>query len=468
MFHPDFYREGDLGVIIILRIPILQYMNQQYIDSLKEALRVSPDNMPLRKMLVTAYVNLAQHENALSELKEALQYAPHDNELKHNMALCYYNLKNYSAAQVITEELLEKQYQRGQQYLLLSKIFYQTDELKQAKTYYDKAVETDGRTYDKEHEDLLNKKLLESGLASADTVEAVDDILKSAEMEKPAIGFDEVGGLQTVKDEIALKVIHPLKHPDIYKAYGKKIGGGILLYGPPGCGKTLIARATAGEINASFISVGINDVLDMWVGSSERNLHDIFQQARLNTPCVLFFDEVDAMGASRNDMRKTNSRFLINQFLDELDGIKASNEGILILGATNSPWYLDNAFRRPGRFDRIIFVPPPDQIAREEILKLLLADKPAEAIDIRAIAKITEEYSGADLRALVDIAVESKLEEAMKAGKVFPISNNDLKKAAARHKASTKDWFTTAKNYALYSNESGLYDDILTYLKIKK
>jgi len=206
----------------------------------------------------------------------------------------------------------------------------------------------------------------------------------------------------------------------------------------------------------------------MWVGNSEKNLHDIFEQARLNTPCVLFFDEVDAMGASRNDMRKTNSRFLINQFLDELDGVKYSNEGILILGATNSPWFLDTAFRRPGRFDRIIFVSPPDAEAREEILKLLLAEKPVQDIDVKAIAKLTDGYSGADLQALVDLAIESKLGESLKLGKVLPIGQSEMKNAISKHRATTKEWFTTAKNYALYSNEGGLYDDILTYLKIKK
>ena len=443
-------------------------MNQQQIESLKEALKFSPDNVPLRKMLIAAYTNLAQHENALAEMKEALRYAATDNDLKLQMGWCYYQLKNYSAAQVIAEELQEKAYEPGGVYLLLSKIALGTNEIKAAKNNYDKAIELDSTLYDSDYEEQLNRKLIESGLASASTVEAVDEILSVAEMEKPTISFENVGGLTHVKEEIALKVIHPLRNPEIYKAYGKKIGGGILLYGPPGCGKTMIARATAGEINASFISVSLNDVLDMWVGNSEKNLHDIFQQARLNTPCVLFFDEVDAMGASRNDMRKTNSRFLVNQFLDELDGVKYSNEGILILAATNSPWYLDNAFRRPGRFDRIIFVPPPDQEAREEVLRIQLEGKPTEQIDVKAIAKATEEYSGADLKAIIDIAVESKLSEALKAGKVFPINNSDLKKAATRHKASTKEWFTTAKNYALYSNESGLYDDILTYLKIKK
>jgi SpoVK/Ycf46/Vps4 family AAA+-type ATPase len=174
------------------------------------------------------------------------------------------------------------------------------------------------------------------------------------------------------------------------------------------------------------------------------------------------------MGASRNDMRKTNSRFLINQFLDELDGVKNSNEGILVLGATNSPWFLDTAFRRPGRFDRIIFVSPPDLQAREEILNLILQEKPTETIDVKAIAKLTDGYSGADLQALLDLAIESKLTESLKQGKVLPISTSDLKNAVSRHRATTKEWFTTAKNYALYSNEGGLYDDILKYLNIKK
>src|SRR5258708_34380148 len=193
--------------------------------------------------------------------------------------------------------------------------------------------------------------------------------------------------MENVKEEVRMKIIHPLRHPELYKAYGKTAGGGKLMYGPPGCGKTHLARATAGEIKAAFIPVGISDVLDMWIGNSEKNLHEIFDRGRRSRPCVLFFDEVDALGANRHDMRQSAGRHLINQFLSEMDGVQASNEGVLILAATNAPWHLDPAFRRPGRFDRVLFVPPPDAVARAAILRILIKAKPTGAVDFETVAK---------------------------------------------------------------------------------
>jgi SpoVK/Ycf46/Vps4 family AAA+-type ATPase len=239
-----------------------------------------------------------------------------------------------------------------------------------------------------------------------------------------------------------------------------------LLYGPPGCGKTLLARATAGEVKAGFIAVGINDVVEMWLGKSERNLHELFELARRNKPCVMFFDEVDALGASRSDMRQSAGRQIINQFLAEMDGVKSSNEGLLILAATNAPWHLDSAFRRPGRFDRIVFVPPPDETARQSILRVLLRGKPVEGIDYGNIARKTEKFSGADLKAAVDHAVERKLTDAMRSGVVRPLTSRDFVDAAQVVKPSTLEWFSAARNYALYANQGGIYDDIVSYLKL--
>jgi SpoVK/Ycf46/Vps4 family AAA+-type ATPase len=289
----------------------------------------------------------------------------------------------------------------------------------------------------------------------------------NVEIERPQLTFAQVGGMEAVKDEIRMKIINPLLRPELYRAYGKPIGGGILMYGPPGCGKTYLARATAGEIRAGFLCVGISDVLDMWIGNSERNLHELFENARSHQPCVLFFDEADALGASRSDMRHHAGRQLVNQFLAEMDGVKSSNQGLLILAATNAPWHLDPAFRRPGRFDRVLFVPPPDGPARAAILRIHCRGKPVEDIDYETVAKKTAEFSGADLKAVVDVAVERKLKEALRSGTPHPLTTRDLLQATGTLKPTTREWFATARNYALYSNQGGVYDDVLEHLKIK-
>jgi len=159
---------------------------------------------------------------------------------------------------------------------------------------------------------------------------------------------------------------------------------------------------------------------------------------------------------------------LINQFLQELDGIASTNDGILTIGATNTPWNLDPAFRRPGRFDRIVFVPPPDVTTRESILRLKLKNKPTGTIDLKTIAKKSNNYSGADIDAIIDIAIELKIESSFSDGIPKPLETEDLINALSKHNPSTQEWFSTAKNFAMFANDSGLYDDILTYMKIKK
>eukprot|EP01035_Chromulina_nebulosa_P066716 gene66716-91361_t len=151
-----------------------------------------------------------------------------------------------------------------------------------------------------------------------------------------------------------------------------------------------------------------------------------------------------------------------------MDGVSSSNDGVLVLAATNAPWSVDGAFRRPGRFDRVIFVAPPDEPARTDILKAMLKEKPVGNVDAEKVAKNTANFSGADLSAVVDIAVEYKLEDSMRTGQVEPLDTKDLLKAIKQHKPTTQEWFASARNYALYANEAGLYDDILEYMKIKK
>jgi SpoVK/Ycf46/Vps4 family AAA+-type ATPase len=434
-------------------------MDNTLLDSLLKALEFSPENIELRCQIAKLYTDVLNYKEAEKHLLFILDKQPTDGH-KFLLAECYFKQKKYNLTEVILEELIESN--ESITYLeLICLCYIDQDQMENALTTYQRILEINNAYRNDEFENLFKVPVQDMDDEFTD-----DDGLSF--IKKPDINFENVGGMERVKEEIDLKIIKPLLHKDLYKAYGKKIGGGILLYGPPGCGKTHIARATAGEIDANFINIGINDILDMWLGSSEKNLHEIFETARANTPCVIFIDEIDALGANRNDVNKTAGRTVINQFLSELDGIDSNNDGILVLGATNAPWYIDPAFRRPGRFDRIIFVAPPDDIAREAIFEIELKNKPTENIKLKDLAKKSKEYSGADIKASIDIAIEQKLMESFKDGVPKPLTTKDIIKAFGKMKASTREWFNSAKNYALYSNDSGLYDDILVYLKIKK
>ena len=438
---------------------------------LREALRATPDNVPLRRHYADSLLGLGRLPEAEAAYREALALAPHSAEIKLGLARTFFGQGKANHALVLVEDLVRRGGAPARAHVLHARLLAATGEIAQAVAAYRRGVEMDPAAADvdfatrlgigapAEESEVVDGRLLAEG-------DEDEDGELTAEIERPRLTFADVGGMEGVKEEIRLKIIHPLKHADLYKAYGKTIGGGILLYGPPGCGKTHLARATAGEIQSGFLAVGINDVLEMWIGSSERNLHSVFDQARRNGPCVLFFDEVDALGASRSDLRHHAGRQLINQFLSEMDGVQHSNEGVLILAATNAPWHLDSAFRRPGRFDRILFVPPPDAPARAQILRLHCAGKPVAELDYEQVAKKTEAFSGADLRALVELAVERKLAEAMKTGVPKPLTTKDLLAAGAALKPTTKEWFAAARNYALYSNQGGIYDEILQYLKL--
>lgn len=435
-------------------------MNDNTIDSLREALKHSPDNTPLRQILADTLLTLNRLDEAETEFSTLLKIS-NDNKAKVGLATVFYKKGSYSACNVILEEVIEKGTNEISVFTLYAKGLLKEQSVAKAIEAYKKALAIDPKYFDDELDSQLRQK-------GSNEVSETEEEIDSRFLQKPNINFSDVGGMEAVKKEIELKIIKPLLHPELYKAYGKKVGGGILLYGPPGCGKTFIAKATAGQVNAKFISVSLNDILDMWIGNSEKNLHEIFELGRNNTPCVLFIDEIDALGASRSDMKQSNGRHLINQFLQELDGIDSTNEGVLIIGATNTPWNLDPAFRRPGRFDRIVFVPPPDVTTRESILRLKLNNKPTGTIDLQSIAKKAENYSGADIDAIIDIAIEQKLESSFSDGIPKPLETNDLLNALKKHKPSTQEWFSTAKNFAMFANDSGLYDDILTYMKIKK
>ena len=430
--------------------------NHPELNELLQAVETSPENTYLRFLLIKKMSQYQEYDQMLEgQIQALLRLEPNHADAKEKLASLYFRLGKTSASIIIGEELQDQEKLSPQGQMILAKAYFEEKNEAKSRETYQILMEQHPELADDTLDNAFRMRIDESMFD-----DDMDDLFQ-----RPDINFSDVGGMENIKKEIDLKIIKPLEHAELYATYGKKVGGGILLYGPPGCGKTFLAKATAGEINANFINVGLHDILDMWHGNSEKNMADIFDVAREKQPCVMFFDEIDALGAKRSDLRQSSGKNVINQFLSELDGIESDNEGLLIIGATNVPWHLDAAFRRPGRFDRIIFVPPPDVESKTEILKLKLKNKPIENIDYNKVAKNIKDYSGADINALVDIAVEAKLTEALETGIPKPITTNDLMQATKKHKASTIDWFSTAKNYAMFANQSGLYDDILKYLK---
>ncbi|MBE5460561.1 ATP-binding protein [Mycobacteroides abscessus] len=288
-------------------------------------------------------------------------------------------------------------------------------------------------------------------------------------LEKSDVRLADVGGMADVKRQLDLSLFGPLRNPELVKAFGVSARGGLLLYGPPGCGKTFLARAVAGELGANFYPVGIADVMHPIFGQSEQRMHEIFEIARRNAPCVLFFDELDALGHRRSQLSGSSGlRPLVNQLLAELDPATESNEGLYVLGATNHPWDVDAALRRPGRFDRMILVALPDEEARIAIVKYHLRDRPLEGINLKSIAKRTEGRSGADLAHICNTATQFAMADSISTGQVRPVRMADIDTAIAQVGASAGGWFDTARNVVEFSNSDGTYDKLAKYLRHRR
>ena len=284
-------------------------------------------------------------------------------------------------------------------------------------------------------------------------------------IEAPGVRLADVGGMRDVKKRLESAFLGPMRNPELRRVFAKSLRGGLLLYGPPGCGKTYLARAIAGELGAGFASIGLADVVGKWFGESERRLHALFDAARRNAPTVVFVDEIDAIGQRRSDLSSSAMRAVVNQLLTELDGADDANDGVFVLAATNAPWDVDPALKRPGRLDRMMLVLPPDEEARVEILRTHLRERPVGRVDLAKLARRTEGFSGADLMYVCELAAESALEASVAAGAVRPIEERDIEAAVRQVSPSTAPWFDVARNVVLFANESRQYDELLAYMK---
>lgn len=279
-----------------------------------------------------------------------------------------------------------------------------------------------------------------------------------------SVTLKDVGGLDPVKTQLRRRLLDPLSHPGLFQKFKRRSGGGILLYGPPGCGKTMVVRAVANEANVRLIKIEAAEILDAAVGISEKKIAASFAEARMSKPSILFFDEVEALAGRRS----TGSDFkagLVSSFLTAFDGLADQSDGILVLAATNTPWAVDNAFRRPGRFDRTLFVPPPEREARDTILRSLLEKRPlAVGVDVPALATATPGFSGADLLNLVETAIDIAIQECLRGDGGEMLEMRHLMAALEEVFPTTLEWLATARNYAKYANEGGTYREVLDFL----
>ena len=460
-------------------------MNEQTLKLLEKALQATPGDWETRAHLIGQYLALGNPRRAADLLKAAPAVPDAEPEalLKARVEL----ETSPDDALLTLQSILARNKACAQAYLLLAKIYQKRGLRDEARKKYGAATVIDESLQDPELEAWLgiNSALgvsPEETLSSppsendestnkSDEAQAVSAVANDAaelplldEPPQTKVTFDDIGGMEDVIERIRMNIIYPFKNPAVFQKFNRKPGGGILMYGPPGCGKTHIARATAGECGAAFISIAITDILSKWLGESEQRLHRYFETARRRAPTVIFIDEIDAIGISRSDASATMAP-IVNVLLTEMDGLPAGNENVMVLAATNSPWRVDSALRRPGRFDRVLFVPPPDEAAREAILKIRLRDLPAESLDLKKLARITDRFSGADLRAVVERASEKAIYEEMQTGRPGKLTQRLLLDAIKDSRPSTNEWLEVARSYATYANRTGLYDDLVAFFE---
>ncbi len=305
-------------------------------------------------------------------------------------------------------------------------------------------------------------------IAAPATTDADNDDLDQPglwDAERPSITLEDVAGLAEVKQHLDETFLAPLRNPELAAAFGQKPGGSLLMYGPPGCGKTFIAKAIAGDLGAAFIHVTLADLLSKWIGDSEKAIQSIFHDARAAAPCVIFFDEFDAVGGRRSSGGggSQSMRMIVTQLLEELDGVQSVNDGVYFLAATNRPWDIDPALRRPGRIDKTVVVLPPDAVARAAILQGDLEGKPTDNVDTVQVAAATGGFSGADIAQVAKVALQKAMSASMKAGTVVPVTTDSLIEAAADITPSTTSWFDQVAPVLDYGVDDGTFAQLRAY-----
>ncbi len=443
------------------------------IENYNMAIILNPSFMEAYFNRGLCYYNKKDYDKAIKNYTKAIELDPNNAVIYNNRGDAYYKLqkydlaiKDYDRALDLNKKYLKAYYNRGLAYAVMEDYdsaindFSKVIELDPdfAEAYYVRGLAYEYlENYDRAIEDFQKALELNPDLEEASNHLESVKIKKEAQGEgqskvdevklvkRPSITFKQVAGMKKVKELFYDNIIRPLQNPELARKYGKLGGGGILLYGPPGCGKTFIVKAAAGESGVSFINAKLSDLLDMYVGNTEKNIHKVFEAARKNAPAILFIDELEALGGRRENMNQSASRSAINQLLYEMDGVEAHNENVLIIGASNSPWAIDTALRRSGRFSKMIFVPEPDGQSRKELFKIYLSKRPvAKNIPYGRLARATMGYSAADIKQICDDAAAIPWKEAFLTGKERPVMLKDVLKVIRKSRSTLPPWYAAA------------------------
>ncbi len=313
--------------------------------------------------------------------------------------------------------------------------------------------------------DIFGVKSNDSSISKADLSELINSDF-NGNLSENELTLNDVVGMDDIKNRLKVRITVFIQNDDFKNYYKRKFGGGLILYGPPGCGKTYVAKALAGELKYNFIEIKLGDILGSYLSiDSGKNYFERFSIMR---PCVLFIDELDAVTPKRYNISTMGGKAAISRFLIDLDGINSNREGLFILGSTNRVWDIDEAFKRPGRFDEVIFVPPPSADDREVLIANKLKDIPNSVTNVSKIAKATNNYSHADLCFLIDIAVENAIDRSAHSRTLEPVNNEDLAKALLSIEPSTIEWFNSARSFAVFSENSRIYSSLKSYMKQNK
>ncbi|MBN2081336.1 AAA family ATPase [bacterium] len=425
----------------------------------EELVEQFPERLNFRLARAEAAIRLGEYEEAMGDLEVYLKHNPDDPEGLRKKGECLFHQGRHFESLSVLNELLKLEGDSAELFVNRARVNEQLEFLDDAQQDAERALELDKGNQEARQlrQSIMFRRQsygMEDDLYSAFV--RGDEELFLGELKIPETRFADIGGLNQIKQSIRETIEYPLKFPEVSERYGKTAGGGLLFFGPPGCGKTMLARAAAGECGVTLVNVNLAHVLDKWVGNSEKAVSMVFAAARKRAPSILFFDEVDAIGGNRANLQTGWEKKLISQLLIELDGLTSINENVMVLAATNTPWEVDFALRRPGRLGRLVFVPPPDAGARAEILKLYLEKKPfiEDGIDYAAFGAKLEHYSPDAIRQVVENAAAIPWREAIETGAARPIGAVDIAVSIEQTPPDLTEWEKVVKRYEEFAKQS--------------